>query len=352
MVDLHTIESWRKAPRLTSFAEFFERTASGRAGAPDLAQPTPDMSLLDFDFYCTVFAHAYRRMWTPFNAHWLASIPYRLEEQCRLGPAILSFALRTWARRTVPATVYTLGAGPGCLARTLARFGDGRIKTLNCSPTDANRVCFLANRGSEHAHFFHGPFFELDDARYQIDDDLQSFRNGFDLIFEDTTFQMYDRDRRSQLDFIAPTLRPGGLLIQVEKLSHKDAHTYQERERQKDQVFKSRFFSAGQISKKKEEVVDTMADCQVDMATTVAALQANFRYSVVTWNSGNFYTFVSSNSREAVQAFVSLLVKPAIPAEFCYETLPLIICDSATEPLEGELVWRRADSVIPLAPAA
>nr|WP_237351934.1 class I SAM-dependent methyltransferase [Rhizobium sp. ACO-34A] len=323
MVDLHTIESWRKAPRLTSFAEFFERTASGRAGAPDLAQPAPDMSLLDFDLYCTVFAHAYRQMWTPFNAHWLASIPYRLEEQCRLGPAMLSFALRAWARSAAPATVY-LGGGAG-LPRTDA--GEIRRRAHQDAELqpDRRQSCSLPrNRGSEHAHFFHGPFFELDDARYQIDDDLQSFRNGFDLISK-TPSRCYDRDRRSQLDFIAPRLRPGGLLIQVEKLSHKDAHTYHERERQKKIRCSSRFFSAGQISKKKEEVVDTMADCQVDMATTMAALQANFRYSVVTWNSGNFYTFVSSNSREAVQAFVSLLVKPAIPVEFCYETLPLII---------------------------
>lgn len=47
MVDRLTIEHWRNAPRLTSFAAFFERTASGQGGAPDLAEPQIDMSSED-----------------------------------------------------------------------------------------------------------------------------------------------------------------------------------------------------------------------------------------------------------------------------------------------------------------
>src|SRR5688572_8224439 len=102
MVDRLTIEHWRNAPRLTCLAAFFETTASGQGGAPDLAQPQLDMSLLDFDLEVSVFSDTHRRLWGPFDSHYFASIPYRLEEECRLGAAILSFASRAWARSASP----------------------------------------------------------------------------------------------------------------------------------------------------------------------------------------------------------------------------------------------------------
>jgi hypothetical protein len=350
MVDRITIEHWRNAPRLTAFAEFFERTASGKGGAPDLAEPKIDISLLDFDLESAIFADTHRRLWGNFDRHYFASIPYRLEEECRLGAALLSFALRTWARNASPTTIYTLGTGTGCLARTLATLGDGRIEALCCSPTAANRASFFANRGSEHAHFFHGPFFELDDDRYATDKDLLPFRGGFDVLLEDTTFQMYDRDRLKQLEFVVPRIRSGGLLVQVQKLAHEDRDIYEGRERQKDELFKSRFFSTGHISKKQDEVLNTMTDLQVDLATTVAALRAFFRYSVLTWNSGNFYTIVSSNSRASMLELVSLMVKPAIPPNYCYERLPAAIVDTEAEALAPDLRWRSANTMVLLAP--
>ena len=350
MVDPQIIERWRSAPRLTSFATFFERTASGQGGAPDMGRPEPDISLHDFDLDCAVYADTHVRLFGNFDSHYHASIPYRLEETCRLGATILSFCLRAWARTAQPSTLYTLGAGTGCMSRSVAALGDGRIKTLACSPTPANREAFFAKRGSEHAHFFLGPFFELDDDRYASDPDLAPFLDGFDVLVEDTTFQMYDRDRAAQLAFIAPRIRHGGILVQVQKLAHKNHGVYAKRERQKDGLFKSRYFSAGQISEKKSEILETMADCQVDLQVTVAALQLFFRYSVLTWNSGNFYTIVSSNSRTSILEFVSLMVKPAIPPAFCYETLPAVVIDTACEPLGPALSWRRANGMTAIAP--
>ncbi|WP_429819940.1 class I SAM-dependent methyltransferase [Ensifer sp. B1-9] len=350
MVDQPTLEHWRSAPRLTSFAAFFERTAQGQDGVPNLAEPQLDMSLLDFDLEAQVFSDTHRRLWGHFDSHYFASIPFRLEEECRLGAALLSFALRTWARSALPTTIYTLGTGTGCLARSLAVLGDGRIEALCCSPTAANRASFFANRGSKHAHFFHGPFFELDADRYATDEDLLAFRGGFDLLFEDTTFQMYDRDRIKQLEFVVPRIRPGGLLVQVQKLAHEDRDIYEERERQKDEVFKSRFFSSDQVSKKNDEVLNTMRDLQVDLPTTVAALRTFFRYSVLTWNSGNFYTIVSSNSRASVLELISLMVKPAIPPGYCYEPLPSTIVDTPADALAPDLMWRSANTMMQVAP--
>lgn len=350
MVDEDTIERWRNAPRLTSFAPFFERTASGQGGAPDIARPHPDVSLFDFDLDCAVFADTQTRLSGTFDHHYYASIPYRLEEQCRLGAAVFSYALRVWAQTATPAAIYTLGTGTGCLARTLALLGDGRIKSLCCSSTTANRTAFLAKRGSEHARFFLGPFFELDDDRYATDPDLSFFRNGFDLLFEDTTFQMYDQDRVKQLEFIVPRIRQGGILVQVQKLAHEDRIVYDERERQKDELFKARYFSKEHISEKKSEILNTMSDCQVDLATTISALRTFFRYSVATWNSGNFYMIVSSNSRASMAEFISLMVKPAIPPAFCYEHLPLVLIDTESEPIRSALSWRSANIMAAVAP--
>ena len=345
MADSKTIDAWRKAPRLNSFATFFEQTASGLGGAPDLGRPEPEMDLLSFDLDCMTFWDTHRRLWGHFDSHYFASIPYRLEEECRLATAILSFCQRMWACNGRAATVYTLGAGAGTLARALAKLGDGRLKTLNCSPTDGNRVCFFARRGSDDAHFYHGPFFDLDDERYATDETLRPFRDGYDVLFEDTTFQMYGRDRDEQTAFIASRVRSDGLLVQVQKLIHRNPELYLERERQKDGSFKSRYFSERQIVDKRRDVLDTMFDFQVDLETSRSALQSYFRYAVITWNSGNFYTIVSSNSFNSLRDFVTSMVKPAIPQEFCYERLPHILVNDEADPIQSDWAWRPPRSI-------
>ncbi|MGO6747603.1 class I SAM-dependent methyltransferase [Rhizobium ruizarguesonis] len=346
MADNKTIEAWRSAPRLTSFAAFFENTANGRAGAPDLARPEPEMDLLSFDLDCMTFWDTHRRLWGHFDSHYFASIPYRLEEECRLASAILLFGQKAWARSGRAATIYTLGAGAGTLARALARLGDGRLKTLNCSPTNGNRICFFARRGSDDAHFHQGPFFDLDDERYATDENLRPFRDGYDVLFEDTTFQMYGRDRDQQTGFIAPRIRSDGVLVQVQKLTHHNTDVYLERERQKDGMFKSRFFSAGQIIEKKRGVLDTMVDFQVDLDTSQSALRSYFRYAVVTWNSGNFYTIVSSNSLNSLCDLVTSMMKPAIPPEFCHEHVPRILVNDEKDPMQADWKWRSPRSMV------
>ncbi|WP_107677858.1 class I SAM-dependent methyltransferase [Agrobacterium sp. LAD9] len=339
-MDDKILNAWRRAPRLNEFADFFEKTASGLSGAPEYGAPAASADLLQFDLDCLSFADTHRRLWGKFEQHYFASIPYRLEEECRIAAAAFRFCLRVWAEESRPATLYTLGAGAGSLSRSLAKLGDGRINTLNCSPTIANRVCFYEKRGSEYAHFFEGPFFELDAERIATDRDLEPFRHGFDVLIEDTTFQMYGSDRDNQIRFVARSLKQSGVLVQVQKLRHSDPLEYAERERHKDEVFKQRFFSPGQITEKKREILNTMVDFQVDMATTIAALGLSFRYSIMTWNSGNFYTIVSSNSRRSMIDFVGSLLKPALPTDFCNEPVPKTIVDDNNEPLPKIWQWR------------
>ncbi|MDS7598466.1 class I SAM-dependent methyltransferase [Agrobacterium tumefaciens] len=349
MIESAIIDAWRRAPRLNEFTNFFEKTSRGLEGAPEYGAPVADPNLLQFDLDCLTYADTHRRLWGKFENHYFASIPFRLEEECRIAAASFRFCLNAWARENRAATLYTLGAGAGSLSRSLAKLGDGRIKTLNCSPTVGNRVCFFEKRGSEHAHFFEGPFFELTDERYSSDRDLEPFRNGFDILLEDTTFQMYGNDRDNQTRFVASVVKPTGVLVQVQKLRHPDPKEYAKRERQKDEAFKARFFAPAQIAEKRREVLNTMVDFQVDMETTTRALQACFRYSVATWNSGNFYTIVSSNSRRSLTDFIALLIAPAIPNEFSYEQLPLVLTDHADEQLPCRWQWRSPQSAPPWA---
>jgi tRNA (cmo5U34)-methyltransferase len=340
------IDQWRAAPRLHNFADFFEQTAGGVANQPDIDLPEADLDLLGQDLACLSFGDTHRKLWGAFDNHYFASIPFRLEEECRLGAAILRFGLRAWASETRPATVYTLGAGAGTLSRALARLGDGRFRTLNCSPTVANRASFFAKRGSGYAHFHHGPFFELDEDRYASDDNLAPFRDGFDVLFEDTTFQMYGRDRANQTAFVAPRVRDQGLLIQVQKIRHPSDAVYQSRERMKDRQFKSRFFSKGQIADKRTGVLNTMDTLQVDLDTSIAALAAYFTYTLVTWSSGNFYTLISSRSARAMRDFVTSLIAPAIPAEFCHEHLPLGFDRGEPFKITAGWDWRQYDHAV------
>lgn len=146
------LEAWRRAPRLNSLAHFFDATAGGVSGTPSKV-PEPDMALFDHDLDSCVFWDTHRRLWGHFDSHYFASIPFRLEEECRLGAAIFDFGIARWAYSGRPATIYTLGAGEGTFARALAKLGDGRLKTLCCSPTEASRVSFYRQRASSDACF-------------------------------------------------------------------------------------------------------------------------------------------------------------------------------------------------------
>jgi hypothetical protein len=347
MLNPKILEAWRAAPRLNAFAAFFEETARGEANLPDLAVPVADAALLGFDLDCMIFWDSHRRLWGSFDRHYFASIPFRLEEECRLGASIFTFASARWAREGRPATIYTLGAGAGTLARTLAKFGDGRLRTLSCSPTAANKASFFAHGADDNAHFYHGPFFELDEVRYASDPQLWPFRDGYDILLEDTSFQMYGPERKEQLSIVAPRIRPDGLLIQVQKLNQTDRAEYRRRERQKDADFKTRYFSDNQIADKRRTVLNLMESQQVELAPSIEALQEYFSWTLVTWNSGNFYTLISSNSASAIKAFVTSLLPPAIPDPYCYEHLPLGFDRGEPFAVTSRWRWRDPEPVLP-----
>lgn len=173
-----------------------------------------------------------------------------------------------------------------------------------------------------YATFFCGPFHHLTPSVMLGREDLRAFADAFDIIMEDTTFQMYSPNRKDQIAFVMQHLKADGILLLVEKFQHEDVDEYRRREQQKDLGFKGRYFSTEQIQAKEDEVLTRMNDNEVTLAELAEVLSKVFVESYVTWNSGNFYTIAASNSARNVRSLVSKMGRPALPREYVYETLP------------------------------
>lgn len=313
------ISAARKSIRLEHLFPVFAKIANGDAGVPlHVVRYNPDL----FDRDPAILAYAeHREIFAgPFNRHFVASLPYVLEEQSRMGSALLTYLLEISIREDRPARLYTLGDGAGVTARTVTSMAMGRIISLNCSPNPENAIEFASNC-PEGAHFFLGPFWELTPEKLtQIAQSV--FRDGFDVIVEDTTFQMYGKEREEPLSLALRHLKENGILIAIEKFMHPLHDEFCAREAQKDNDFKSHHFTQDQINEKRSTILKKMDRQLVTLDQFAVALSRFFEHGVVTWNSGNFSTVASSNAGENLSRLVELLGKPAIPANFLYGQIP------------------------------
>jgi hypothetical protein len=302
-------------PRINELTGFFTATAAGRSGMPT-RRPVVDTRLLPRDevLHNLIGLHAARQGF--FDQHYHGSIPYRLEEECRMAYALLKYA----RHRSRPMSLYSLGTAEGTMARTLSEVSSGLIRTLSCSPDAENYKCFMAYGEPPHADFFLGPFHRLTKDFLRTDRRLAQFASGFDVVLEDTTFQMYSPNRSRQIEFVAQHLKDGGILLLVEKFRATDENDYKRREYQKDFGFKTRYFSAHEIERKAKLVLKTMFNGEVTLAEMSQALRAHFKHCVITWNSGNFYGLAASNSEENLDLYLSHMADPAIPHEYVYES--------------------------------
>ena len=57
--------------------------------------------------------------------------------------------------------------------------------------------------------------------------DLADFSEGFDVFYENVTFQFYDDDRIAQVTHLKSLMRSGGVLFCNEKLLHRDQDAIQ-----------------------------------------------------------------------------------------------------------------------------
>jgi hypothetical protein len=306
-----------RAPRLNHLAEFFAETAAGRGGMPT-RKPVADMRLLPSDDLMHRLVELHARRQGHFDQHYHSSIPYRLEEECRMAYALLRYAQQS----VEGLSLYSLGTAEGTMARTLSEMGQGQIQSLSCSPNEENYKCFKAFGDPPHAEFFLGPFHHLTKNYIRGEKTLERFSAGFDVILEDTTFQMYSPNRHQQIGFVAQHLNEAGILLLVEKFQAADPSDYEAREAQKDFGFKTRYFDRGDIERKAKRVLTTMHDSEVTLADMAAAVYAHFRYCVITWNSGNFYGLAASNNENNLRRYLSVLVQPAIPREYTYGPEP------------------------------
>jgi len=318
-------EECERAPRLNELASFFAATAAGRSGSP-VKQPQVDRRLLGDNALLDRFIRLHEQRRGPFDQHYLASIPYRLEEECRLGCAILRYA----QDMPEPISLYSLGTAEGTMARTVSELAEGHVESLSCSPNVENLRSFMAYGDPPHATFFHGPFHHLTGDLLRSRQDLAGFSSGFDIILEDTTFQMYSPNRPDQIEFVSQHLKDDGLFLFVEKFKTTDIDDYQRRELQKDHGFKARFFDPTEIMAKKTNVLTVMNQSEVTLAQMSDAVKRCFHQCHVTWNSGNFYTLLASNSPKKIERFLSGLIEPAIPREYVYADIPYCLHSQAT----------------------
>ncbi|MCG7508635.1 class I SAM-dependent methyltransferase [Mesorhizobium retamae] len=302
-------------PRINELSGFFAATAAGKSGMP-IRKPVADARLLpDGDLLRDVVAlHASRQ--GHFDQHYHGSIPYRLEEECRMTHAVVNYA----RQRGACLSLYSLGTAEGTMARTLSELSDGQIHTLSCSPNPENYQCFLGYGEPLHAEFFVGPFHRLTKDVLNTSPRLAKFACGFDFILEDTTFQMYSPNRTKQIEYVAQHLKKDGIFVFVEKFRTCDEDEYRRRERQKDFGFKARYFKQDEIERKKADVLGTMFNNEVTLTDMSEAIRAQFRYCAMTWNSGNFYSLAASNAKEHLSLYLSQMEEPAIPYEYVYDS--------------------------------
>lgn len=302
-------------PRINELNGFFASTAAGNSGVP-IRKPVADIRLLPDDglLRSMVALHAARQ--GNFDQHYHGSIPYRLEEECRMAHAILKYTRKMGGALSL----YSLGTAEGTMARTLSELSCGQIETLSCSPNAENYECFRQYGEPPNAEFFLGPFHRLTKDVLASEPRLAKFASGFDLILEDTTFQMYSADRAKQIEYVAQHLKRDGIFVFVEKFRSPDMEEYGRRERQKDFGFKTRYFPHEEIERKKTAVLGKMFDNEVTLAQMSSAIGNRFRYCAVTWNSGNFYSLAASNAKENLDRYLDQMDGPAIPLEYVYES--------------------------------
>lgn len=307
---------WKLGPRITSLSAVFENLASGKEGVP-IKEVLPLPELLTNKYGLDKFYEKYAKYQGPFANHFNASIPFVLEEDCRIGNGILKFLTDLSDNECRITKLQTIGTAEAVQAKTIVSLSENKVISLSNSPTKSNKQYFDLNK-PEGCFFYLGPFFDIDKSFLYDHQALRMFADGFDIIIEDTTFQMYDTNRIDQIGFIKQNLSEDGLFLCLEKCLQANEVEYLRRETQKDNEFKSKYFSITQIFEKRQ-VLNEMVKGQVLLSDLINALSRHFDNIELLWNSCNFYLLVASNSSASINRFKQHLPSPIIPPGFVYE---------------------------------
>ncbi|NET15168.1 MAG: class I SAM-dependent methyltransferase [Okeania sp. SIO1H6] len=310
-----------KGPRVTSLLKHFENIAAGISQAPTQSiYATSDFLSKSNEYreYHTVF----QRNIGTFYKHLCASIPFFIEEQCRIGVALQRLAKHRLKDEKNPFTYYETSSADGTNARTLAEYSQGMIRTLTDSPNPANGENFHKLCQHSYSDFYIGPFVDITPEYISARNDRPDLKYGFDVIYENTTFQMYHPNRKAQIAYVKRVLKSDGLMIFCEKLINPVRDEYERREHLKDNLFKAYYFTKADIDQKVSQILEEMEQCQVTLDELVDAISYHFKYAYMIWNSTNFYELVASNDQSNLQKFISFLGEHYVPAPFlCEEVL-------------------------------
>jgi hypothetical protein len=309
-------EKYLQAPRLTTQRRHFDDVSNGAKQIPSKAV-VANKAFLGQDDELERYHSVYQRNMGVFWKHYCASVPFLVEEQCRIGLAISQFA--RWFRADSYFTFYETSSADGTDARTLAEFAQGLILTLTDSPNQPNKQNFYRLCSHEYSKFYLGSFIDVTPYLIASRPDFVYFQDGFDIIYENTTFQFYGRDRVAQIGHVSQLLKKNGIVFFLEKLHLPDMAEYEKREELKDNHFKSTFFSENEIVWKKEKMLSDMERCQVTFDELIFAISQHFKYIYLIWNSANFYELAASNSDTTIEKFCLLLLRPFVPEIFRFE---------------------------------
>ncbi|AMB87590.1 hypothetical protein AWM79_20765 [Pseudomonas agarici] len=254
----------------------------------------------------------------PLFSHFLASVPYILEELSRVGVALTRLAQINTRETGQTYSLFEVDAFDGSNGRALAGHSHGLIRSFTSSPNQVNQVAFDQHADPALSRFYPQSVFKVTPALLQTPE-YDRFSEGFDFIYEMAAFQFYTRDRNGQISHIKQFLKPSGLVFFLEKLNHPDAEEYLRRERIKDEEFKTRYFSEEEIRWKRQQMLKQMQNGQVTLEELVGALSTRFKCIHLLWSSSNFCELVASDDPEQIERFLDILGPVVQPANFCFE---------------------------------
>ncbi|MEU7650333.1 hypothetical protein [Streptomyces huasconensis] len=309
-----TLQRRRESPLF----EHLNRIAGGVDQLP-VARVTAAEEFLSGSDELARYHDIFQRNMGTFYEHFAASIPFILEEQCRIGVGVHRLARQLAQAGGSYLTFRETSVGDGTNGRTMGEFSEGLVRTLSCSSSIHNKTSFDRLCSHEHSKFHQGSFVEVTPEYIASRPDLYCFRDGFDVIYENVTFQFYGPERADLIAYLAGQLKPDGVMIFMEKLRREDLDEYLTRERIKDELFKSRYFRAAEINAKRANMLGDMEQGQVDFATLVNAIKQHFDHVYLIWNSANFYEFAASNNAAGMTRFLAALDAVHVPADFQFE---------------------------------
>lgn len=320
----------KTAPRINELQPFFSGTAAGLRDKPIKAYRGNELLLLKMS-NCKLlhlFFIEYRKRQSNFEKHFASSIPYIMENECRMGAALLKYFSSRAGKDNLS---LHLGSSEAPLARTISALGlDLNIKTLATTCTKENHTGFHAyTKNPVNSHLLALPWIYTN-IKILEEKGFIGFHNGFDVIFEHQLFQFYSKDRGKQVALSSRLFKniDNGLLFMTGKIMNKDFDEFTRRERQKDMEFKAKYFSKDDINSKNKEVVSIFNNMLLTLDETIREIKKTLKYSVVIWNSGNFYTILSSNSKVEINRFLTNIEKPIIEDKYSYFNCNIISNDN------------------------